>query len=247
MKVTDEDLLELASSINDLVCIENFEVFAKRHKKLVELYQRLLKDGLKTEYEYLCHENNEIIPCIVFDPIKNDKVNKPGLPGIVVASKCSNLYLIATDTTYAFNGAIEYDNQEDDLFNFLDYYEDGYSHEIFKTNSVSDMISYLKSLSELEKNNGGILIPITKERVVAYWTRMLDNGTISYDRVSIYQIRKESFKVLDDTNGSRLKSKYLCRENYSFDKEEEKLIVYRINEVKNIISEISKNYMSNNT
>ena len=70
MKVTDEDLLELASSINDLVCIENFEVFAKRHKKLVELYQRLLKDGLKTEYEYLCHENNEIIPCIVFDPIK---------------------------------------------------------------------------------------------------------------------------------------------------------------------------------
>lgn len=235
--VTNKDLFEFAFAIDNIVAVGDFEEFFNKHRKLVELYDLLRQYGLVPEYEYAYHKDGDVIPCIVFYPFIEDDLENPGLPGIMITSENGMLHLQATDTVYSIDEAIELNiSDADDLFDPTEYYDNGYIQEVFATDSVSDMGLYLSCLSNIEFVSGGLLVPITKERVATYWTKLLDNGKISYDRVTIHRVELGTYEDGEP--------EYAFTINACIDESEENILIDRLAAVKAIISEISENYIA---
>lgn len=230
-----KELLYFANVIDNIIAIGDYYEFSNKHRKLVELYNILYGYGLKPEYEYAYTKDDEIIPCIIFEPFWEDEMEDPGIPGIMIVSKENQLYLAATDTLHAFEIAIESKIKDNKYFiGFCDDYDECYNFDIFSTNSVSDMAQYLECLSSLEFMNGGLLIPIRKGLIATYWTKLLDNGRISYDRVKIFKIEKSTMKETKD--------KYTYQTNNNIDDSDELMLMENLSIIKKIISEISEKY-----
>ena len=234
----NHDQKMLLLNLDAIVSIDNREQFIMENTKLIELYKMLTRYGLDCEYEYAYHDNEKVIPAIISYGGIDDELD-PGLPGIAVISKNNRLYLVATSQYSGIKEAVEFENKDDDVISMVDLTDynnsNDYFIEIFETSSTKEMCQYLETLSSLEFRTGGYLIPLSRYRVASFWTKLLTDGSISFDRIHTFLI--QSGKPFDEELD--------FDERYDLSHEEEQLLTKIIDLVKNSIKEIQYEYLSN--
>lgn len=232
----NHDQKMLLLNLDAIVSIDNPEQFIMENTKLIELYKMLTRYGLDCEYEYAYHDNEKVIPAIISYGGINDELD-PGLPGIAVISKNNRLYLVATSQYSGVKEAIEFENKNDDVISMVDLsdYNDGndYFIEIFDTSSAKEMCQYLETLSSIEYRSGGYLIPLSRYRVASFWTKLLMEGSISFDRIHPYLIQ----------SGKHFDEELDFDERYDLSHDEEQLLAKILELVKNSIKEIQSEYI----
>lgn len=192
MKELKKDELYFANTIDGLVEVDDIYSFVAANKKLIALHNQLMKYGIMCEYEYAFHENDDIIPALYFDRTMDDGISDPGLPGIAVISRNNQLILVATPDFTGIYEAIEFEDFTSDKISEIEFTEpddqETYFDEIFATDSVKSMMTYITTLSMLQFQTGGYIIPLSREYIVIYWTRIMRDWNLSYERTLIYKI-----------------------------------------------------------
>ena len=237
-ELKDEELY-FASVIDSIIAVDDLAKLAKVNKKLISLYRELFGYGISCQYEYAFTENGTNIPAISFDSFDNDGITEPGIPGIAVICRNSQLILVATSMFTGILDALEFENNSQEVLEEMKLAEiedeSCYFNEIFTTSSVKEMAIYLENLSFLIFQTGGYAIPLSENRVVMYWTRILANGEMSYDRISIYEI---SSKVCVDGD-------FFYKESYLLSANEETRFASILKRLKVLLENVRSEYCSN--
>lgn len=228
------DEFYFAACVDSIVEVEDFEAFVNKNRKLYDLYRMLTKCGIHCDYEYAYYDGDEVIPGIIFPKHFNEEEIISGLPGIMIASKNEELYLLATSFYSEIEQAIEFEVpvQDSDMLIFFDYDEDlDYCCDIFSTKSVLYMYNYINALYSIIANgHRAYLIPFAKNRVATYWTKIFSDGTLSYDRF-------DSFELIP-----RKGDDWEHHISYQMTNDEEKRLGEIYTSVKKIVSDIQQSY-----